>query len=83
VDTALSNIDREVRKENANDDKRFSETLPRDVAGCEALQLRHREYLAEINGRQASVDTFVRAGRQMIASQHVLTQEIQAKVTNI
>uniref|UniRef100_A0A158QA40 Spectrin beta chain n=1 Tax=Enterobius vermicularis TaxID=51028 RepID=A0A158QA40_ENTVE len=60
-----------------------SETLPRDVPGCEALMLRHTEYYQEIQGHQSAVDEFLRQGKAMIASQHVLSAEISDKVTRL
>ncbi|MFH4980275.1 hypothetical protein AB6A40_006984 [Gnathostoma spinigerum] len=60
-----------------------SEVLPLSVEGCEALMLRHNEYQTEISGRQAQIDEFIRKGRSMIASQHVLSVEISAKIDQL
>ncbi|VDM44604.1 unnamed protein product [Toxocara canis] len=60
-----------------------SETLPNNVEGCEALMVRHAEYQSEINARRPAVEEFLRKGKSMIASQHVLSQEISAKVNQL
>lgn len=57
-----------------------SETLPNDVDSCHALMSRHMEYNSEIVGRQPTVDEFIRKGRSMISTQHVLSYEISSKV---
>uniref|UniRef100_F1KPH2 Spectrin beta chain n=1 Tax=Ascaris suum TaxID=6253 RepID=F1KPH2_ASCSU len=60
-----------------------SETLPNNVEGCEALMVRHAEYQSEMNARRPAVEEFLRKGRSMIASQHVLSQEISTKVNQL
>ncbi|KAK6758912.1 hypothetical protein RB195_016254 [Necator americanus] len=60
-----------------------SEQLPRDVIGCEALARRHDEYNLEMQGRKSHIDEFIRQGRQMIQSGHVLSQEISEKVETL
>lgn len=57
-----------------------SEQLPRDVPGCEALASRHDEYNLEMQGRKPHIDEYVRQGKLMIQSGHLLAPEIQEKV---
>lgn len=42
------------------------ETLPRDIAACEALNYRHAEYRIEIKSHEPQKQNFVEHGREMI-----------------
>ncbi|KAI6189412.1 Karst [Aphelenchoides bicaudatus] len=46
--------------------KIIGESLPRDLANCEALNVRHGEYHTEIQQREPQKNAFVAEGRKMI-----------------
>uniref|UniRef100_A0A0N4ZQ51 Spectrin beta chain n=1 Tax=Parastrongyloides trichosuri TaxID=131310 RepID=A0A0N4ZQ51_PARTI len=57
-----------------------SEILPRDVAGCEALNGRHKEYKQEIESRTNAKNKFISDGQKLISQNHVLSVEISEKI---
>uniref|UniRef100_A0A7E4UVW3 Spectrin beta chain n=1 Tax=Panagrellus redivivus TaxID=6233 RepID=A0A7E4UVW3_PANRE len=61
----------------------MGEILPRDLAGCEALAVRHDEYRAEIATHEPQKDAFIAAGRKMISIGNVLSTEIGYKIEDL
>ena len=59
------------------------EILPRDVAGCEALNARHAEYQSEIRSREAQKQMFVEQGRKMVQAGNALSNEITLKIDDL
>uniref|UniRef100_A0AC34R0H6 PH domain-containing protein n=1 Tax=Panagrolaimus sp. JU765 TaxID=591449 RepID=A0AC34R0H6_9BILA len=61
----------------------IGEILPRDLQGCEALNVRHDEYKAEILTREPQKTTFVIEGKKMITTGNVLSTEIGYKIEDL
>ncbi|KAI6229996.1 Spectrin repeat-containing domain protein [Aphelenchoides fujianensis] len=59
------------------------EILPRDLANCEALNVRHAEYHTEIRQREPQKNAFVAEGRKMIHAGNALSQEINTRVDQL
>lgn len=59
------------------------EILPRDLSGCEALNVRHDEYMAEIRTREPQKASFISEGRKMISSGNALSTEIGYKIEDL
>ncbi|XP_055926294.1 spectrin beta chain, non-erythrocytic 1-like isoform X1 [Argiope bruennichi] len=60
-----------------------STELPEDVATCEDLMAQHEGYKSEIEARFRSFDLFEARGKEIIASGHFLSQDIQTKVDGL
>ncbi|CAD5229846.1 unnamed protein product [Bursaphelenchus xylophilus] len=63
--------------------KILGEALPRDLQGCQALDVRHGEYHAEIKQREPQKQVFVAEGRKMIQGGNALSQEINHRVEQL
>lgn len=63
--------------------KIIGEILPRDLANCEALNVRHGEYYTEIQQREPQKNAFVAEGRKMIQAGNALSQEINTRVEQL
>jgi spectrin beta len=61
----------------------IGEILPRDLVSCQALDVRHNEYRAEIATREPQKVMFVHEGRKMIASGNALSVEIGFKIEDL
>ncbi|KAI6237537.1 hypothetical protein M3Y95_00275500 [Aphelenchoides besseyi] len=59
------------------------EILPRDLANCEALNVRHAEYHTEIRQREPQKNEFVAEGRKMIQAGNALSQEINTRIEQL
>ena len=56
-----------------------SDDLAKDVASAEALIARHKEHKAEIDTRLKDFNRFSMTGKQLIADEHFLSQEVRFK----
>jgi hypothetical protein len=61
----------------------IGEILPRDLANCEALNVRHGEYHTEIQQREPQKNAFIGEGRKMIQAGNALSQEINARIEQL
>ncbi|CAD5225498.1 unnamed protein product [Bursaphelenchus okinawaensis] len=63
--------------------KILGEALPRDLQGCQALDVRHNEYYSEIKQREPQKQAFVAEGRKMIQAGNALSQEITNRIEQL
>ncbi|GIX92156.1 spectrin beta chain, non-erythrocytic 1 [Caerostris extrusa] len=57
-----------------------SAEVPEDIVTCETLLVQHEGYKSEIDARFRSFDIFEARGKEIIASGHFLSQDIQTKI---
>ncbi|XP_053397827.1 spectrin alpha chain, non-erythrocytic 1-like isoform X5 [Mercenaria mercenaria] len=57
--------------------------FPRDLQGAQASMARWKEHRAEVDSRKDAVGRFLQTGQVMIDDKHFLSEEIQAKITDL
>ncbi|CAK5023381.1 unnamed protein product [Meloidogyne enterolobii] len=60
------------------------ELLPKEIAGCEALDARHAEFRREISSKESEKLHFIQKGEQLLSQgQNALVNEIRSRITTL